>query len=102
VFEGVRGEPSEFEYWSLAKSNSGVLGYVQTATSEKPDKGIMKQDFVARTREFLGDALDRWILGTDPFIARLNPDLPGYADYDQLMRLDEWLPLMTREDWDAA
>ena len=22
--------------------------------------------------------------------ARLNPDLPGYTDYDQLMRLDEW------------
>ena len=27
--------------------------------------------------------------------ARLNPDLPVYTDYDQLMRLDEWLPTLT-------
>jgi ATP-dependent helicase/nuclease subunit B len=30
-------------------------------------------------------------LGSEPFTARLNPDLAGYSDYDQLMRLDEWL-----------
>ena len=29
-------------------------------------------------------------MGEEPFTARLNPDLPGYNDYDQLMRLDEW------------
>ena len=40
---------------------------------------------------FLHDALDRWILGDEPFTARLNPDAPGYDTYDQLMRLDEWL-----------
>jgi len=30
-------------------------------------------------------------LGSEPFTARLNPNLPGYDDYDQLMRLDEWV-----------
>ena len=39
---------------------------------------------------FLREALATWILGDEPFVARLNPDLPGYGDYDQLMRLDEW------------
>src|SRR3546814_16797997 len=31
------------------------------------------------------------MLGTEPFTARLIPELGSYADYDQLMRLDEWL-----------
>ena len=38
----------------------------------------------------LREAIARWLLGSEPFTARLNPDLPGYSDYDQLMRLDEW------------
>ena len=38
----------------------------------------------------LREAIARWLLGNEPFTARLNPDLPGYSDYDQLMRLDEW------------
>ncbi len=29
--------------------------------------------------------------GSEPFTARLNPDLPSYDEYDQLMRLDEWM-----------
>jgi len=43
---------------------------------------------------YLDHALDTWILGDAPFTARLNPDLPGYADFDQLMRLDEWFASM--------
>ena len=39
----------------------------------------------------LDDALDRWILGEEGFTARLNPDAKVYNQYDQLMRLDEWL-----------
>jgi ATP-dependent helicase/nuclease subunit B len=34
--------------------------------------------------------LGKWILGGEPFTARLNPQFAGYDDYDQLMRLDEW------------
>ena len=49
-----------------------------------------RAEFLSQTEFFLRDALARWILGDDPFVARLNPDLPSYGDYDQLMRLDEW------------
>jgi ATP-dependent helicase/nuclease subunit B len=31
------------------------------------------------------------LLGHEPFTARLRPDIPSYNDYDQLMRLDEWI-----------
>jgi len=37
-------------------------------------------------------------LGAEPFTARLNPDIGGYNDYDQLMRLDEWLGLLGGEE----
>ena len=42
------------------------------------------------TQRYLIDAIDRWLKGGEPFVARLNPDLGGYNDFDQLMRLDEW------------
>ncbi len=57
---------------------------------DKKRTGIPCDDFLPETERYLADAIDRWIKGDEPFTARLNPDLPGYADYDQLMRLDEW------------
>ena len=67
-------------------------GYVATPILEgSKRKGIPLEEFLPQAEFFLHDALDRWILGTEPFTARLNPDAPGYATYDQLMRLDEWM-----------
>ena len=51
---------------------------------------------------YLTDAITRWIAGNDPFTARLNLDVPVYNDYDQLMRLDEWLPRLTPEEANEA
>jgi ATP-dependent helicase/nuclease subunit B len=45
---------------------------------------------LSQTEFFLREALDAWVLGDHAFTARLNPDLPNYSEYDQLMRLDEW------------
>lgn len=91
-FDGVAGEPERFEYWSLSKRPRGQdFGYVEEPILEGAKKrGVPRDEFLERTEVFLGDAIRRWIKGTEPFTARLNPDYPGYADYDQLMRLDEW------------
>ena len=32
----------------------------------------------------------RWLTGSEPFTAKLNPAYAPYGDYDQLMRLEEW------------
>ena len=93
-FEGVEGEPGRFEYWSLASSKASEtgFGYISTPILEgRKQKGIPLEDFLPETERFLHDALDRWILGNQPFTARQNPDAPGYSTYDQLMRLDEWM-----------
>lgn len=91
---GIEGAPTRFEYWSLArdaKSDTG-FGYVTTPLKVGAARsGIDPDDFLPETRRFLSDALDRWILGDEPFTARPNPDLKLYATYDQLMRLEEWL-----------
>jgi ATP-dependent helicase/nuclease subunit B len=92
-FPDISGDAQRFEYWSLAKQQGKEqFGYMTEPVLEPPRKsGIARDRFLPETARFLDDALDRWILGSEPFTARLNPDLPGYADYDQLMRLDEWI-----------
>jgi ATP-dependent helicase/nuclease subunit B len=83
-----------FEYWSLggSKTSETGFGYIQSAVKEtERQKGVGLEEFLPLAEEYLNEALDRWILGDEPFTARLNPDAPGYATYDQLMRLDEWL-----------
>ncbi|KPL67371.1 helicase [Erythrobacter sp. SG61-1L] len=92
----IEGEPTHFEYWSFGKnpkSETG-FGYRQEPIKEgRRTTGLLREEFLERTQDYLHDALDRWILGDEPFTARLNPDLPNYGEYDQLMRLDEWMGL---------
>ncbi|KRA83543.1 PD-(D/E)XK nuclease family protein [Altererythrobacter sp. Root672] len=94
AFEKVQGEPVRFEYWSLGSSKESEtgFGYVTTPILEGNKRvGIPVEDFLPEASRYLNEALDRWILGDEPFTARLNPDAPGYDTYDQLMRLDEWM-----------
>jgi ATP-dependent helicase/nuclease subunit B len=93
-FAKATGKATRFEYWSLGRSDKSEtgFGYVTTPIREGAKRsGIAPDAFLPKAREYLDDALNRWILGDEPFTARLNPDAPGYATYDQLMRLDEWM-----------
>ncbi len=105
-FGGVAGDPAEFEYWSLARDTKSKdengFGYAMSPFKTSRADGVEKEEFLSVTQAFLADAIDRWILGGDPFTARLNPDIGGFNDYDQLMRLDEWLPHMSPEEADEA
>lgn len=91
-FKDVAGLPDGFEYWSFAKrENSNEFGFVAEPIPENGKRsGIPRAEFLSETQRYLLEAIDKWIKGDEPFTARLNPDLGGYNDYDQLMRLDEW------------
>ena len=92
-FEGLAGTPQHFEYWSLGRSEKSPtgFGYITTPILEgRKRTGIPPEEFLPQAQAYLDDALDRWILGDEPFTARPNPDAPGYDTYDQLMRLAEW------------
>jgi ATP-dependent helicase/nuclease subunit B len=94
AFENLQGQAARFEYWSLGSSKTSEtgFGYIATPILEGNKRtGIPLEEFLPKAEAYLNDALDRWILGTEPFTARLNPDAPGYSTYDQLMRLDEWM-----------
>ncbi|MXO64731.1 double-strand break repair protein AddB [Altericroceibacterium endophyticum] len=91
-FKGAEGSPTRFEYWSLGKdSKRDDFGYIDTPVLEgRKRTGIPVEDFLPETEAYLKEAIARWIKGDEPFTARLNPDVPVYGDYDQLMRLEEW------------
>lgn len=90
-FEELAGEPEAFEYWSLARNKESGFGFTATPVkTEGKRSGIPLDEFLDHCEGFLADALDRWIVGDEPFTAEAAPDFTGYNDYDQLMRLDEW------------
>ncbi|WP_374413891.1 PD-(D/E)XK nuclease family protein [Novosphingobium colocasiae] len=97
-FADGHGDVTGFEYWSFGKSGE-TLGYVDYPVKVKGKRsGLDPEDFLPETARFLDDALDTWIMGDAPFTARLNPDLANYGDYDQLMRLDEWIATLGAAD----
>ena len=102
-FDDISGGAEAFEYWSLGKAASDKnpfgFGYVASPIKRSArEGGIPLEDFLPATREFLHDAIARWIVGDEAFTARLNPDYPAYDTYDQLMRLEEWLPHLDAEE----
>ena len=99
-FKDITGEPHAFEYWSLAKRKRGDgFGYREEPIKEgRKRSGLPREEFVAVTQDYLIEAITRWITGDEPFTAKLNPDLPSYNEYDQLMRLDEWYGRISPDD----
>ena len=83
-FEGISGDPTAFEYWSLARYR-GVFGRLM-----RPDKDMEEGEFLAHAHAHFADAVQKWLTGSEPFTAKLNPAYAPYGDYDQLMRLEEW------------
>ena len=83
-FEGVSGDPTAFEYWSLARYR-GKFGRLMC-----PDKDMQPGEFLEHAYANFAEAAQRWLTGSEPFTAKLNPAFAPYGDYDQLMRLEEW------------
>ena len=84
AFEGASGTATAFEYWSLARYR-GKFGRLMC-----PDKDLQSGEFLDRAFTEFKRASERWLTGTEPFTAKLNPAYAPYGDYDQLMRLEEW------------
>ena len=86
-FAEVRGTPLTFEYWSLAKYKD-AFGQIKSPVGGK--SGILPDDFTTHAAGVLTMAVKRWLTGGEPFTAKIAPEYAPYADYDQLMRFDEW------------
>ena len=89
-FDAVSGTAEAFEYWSLAKG-AGGFGYIATPVDPDGKNGrVRTEDFVELARRHFTVAAQEWLTGDAPFTAKLHPEYAPYAEYDQLMRLDEW------------
>ncbi|GAA0727713.1 double-strand break repair protein AddB [Sphingomonas japonica] len=89
-FEGIAGTARAFEYWSLAKYQDR-FGHVTTPVDPAGARGkMLPEAFVPRAAEVFAEAAGDWLTGTAPFTAKLHPEYAPYAEYDQLMRRDEW------------
>jgi ATP-dependent helicase/nuclease subunit B len=89
-FEGVSGRMGAFEYWSLGKKRGG-FGFIDSPVDPagKRDK-IVTDEFTAVAAANFTEAAAKWLTGDEPFTAKLVPEYAPYAEYDQLMRRDEW------------
>jgi ATP-dependent helicase/nuclease subunit B len=83
-FDQVSGDPEAFEYWSLTR-HKGSFGKLM-----RPDKDMQPGEFLDHAYANFADAVEKWLTGSEPFTAKLNPAYAPYGDYDQLMRLEEW------------
>ena len=83
-FAEVSGEPEAFEYWSLARYR-GRFGRLM-----RPDEKMQPGEFLSHADSNFKEAAAKWLTGSEPFTAKLNPAYAPYGDYDQLMRLEEW------------
>ena len=87
----LRGEASLFEYWSLRKKGDAFGEITSPMKLTSREQGLEPEEFLPLHEAKLTEAITRYIIGSDPFTAKENPDYPGYTDYDQLMRLEEWV-----------
>ncbi len=81
-------------------SNIGSSPRARAAASVTSNRPSIRTESAARSRPGLSstmwagkfdDAVARWLTGEEPFQARPHSDAPVFTDYDQLMRLDEWI-----------
>jgi len=84
AFEGVSGSTTVFEYWSLAR-NLGRYGFAKSPLA----KGQSAEDFIAETESHFREAVDTWLIGDAPFLAKRVPNF-AHGEYDELMRYEEW------------
>ncbi|RYY44367.1 MAG: double-strand break repair protein AddB, partial [Sphingomonadales bacterium] len=88
-FEGIAGDARGFEYWSMARK-SGSFGYIDSPVSPRKRDPIPADEFVAIAGGNFHEAVKDWLTGGRAFTAKLVPEYAPYAEYDQLMRRDEW------------
>ena len=90
-----------FEYWELKRDRKrGTDGAIKAIKGQKP-KPPTAAAVIERARKALAELSARFLLGQEPFVP--GDSAKRYADFDQLMRRDEWFgrgdadPRMTDE-----
>ena len=89
-FEGISGTARGFEYWSLTKHGDSFGRATSPVDPAGKNNKVLPEEFTALAARHFGAAAGDWLTGTRAFEAKLHPEYAPYAEYDQLMRRDEW------------
>ena len=89
-FPEVDGKAGAFEYWSLARGRDGFGVLFSPCDPAGKGNKIVNAEFVEIAAAHFRAAVEEWLTGDAPFTAKKVPEYAPYAEYDQLMRLDEW------------
>ncbi len=81
-------EVSGYEYWRLRRSDKGAFGYCEAPFSAKGS--VQADNFADLALRKTEAAVRSYLIGDEPFVAKLHPEWAPYGDYDQLMRFEEW------------
>lgn len=84
-----QGAARGFEYWSLARDSKSREYGKRSSPVEGRSKAKEPDEFVAFTASEFAKAARSYLLGEEPFVAKLAPQF-AYGEYDHLMRLEEW------------
>lgn len=90
AFDPVTGTALRFDYWRLSGGREKP-GEARSALKEKKGDWIEPEAFAAFCAAEFADAAEKYLNGTQPFVAKLHPQYALYSDYDQLARVAEWL-----------
>ena len=86
---------SEFAYWRMNRKTGtetfGHIGQPFYKPTANKDYAIHAGNFVEEAYHRLEVVIDTYLNGSAPFTAKLVPEYAYYGDYDQLMRLEEWI-----------
>ncbi len=90
AFDGTGAAVSTFEYWRLnRRPKGGGFGHVTTPFLQRGDIAITADNCVEAALGRLAEGA-AYLTEPRPFTAKQVPAYAPYADYDQLMRLEEW------------
>lgn len=95
AISNISGQVTAFEYWSLAKKDDS-FGYIASPTNVRSKIRIENDAMVDHAVAHFSQAVENYILGNEPMVAKLHPEYAPYTDYDHLMRLEEWYG---RSEW---
>ena len=96
----ISGEVGAYEYWSLSRrADKTCFGFAEVPMKVDGKRtGLSPDAFLPEHERYLHEAIARYINGNEPFTAKENPNYPGYDEYDQLMRLTEWMVHQVGDD----
>ncbi len=90
AFDPVKGAALQFHYWRLSGGRDKP-GEVRNALKDGKGTWIEAERFADDAAVQFAKVAEAYLTGTQPFIAKLNPQYALYSDYDQLARVAEWM-----------